>query len=196
MTRRSEPPASPWKGKEKLTGLSGDSSHRFRWLVLYTRPRYEKKVHARLEELSITAYLPLREEVHQWSDRRKLVEMPLFSGYVFVHVDERARITALELDGAMKYVSFGGKIAEVSERTIRSLRLMMTRSEDVRVEETALRLGQKVRVLRGPLAGLRGYLVSIRSSTRVAITVEGINRVVSVEVPVGDLAMATREIDS
>ncbi|MDH7515725.1 MAG: UpxY family transcription antiterminator [Bacteroidota bacterium] len=158
-----------------------------RWLVLYTRPRYEKKIHRRLQDLSVTSFLPLREELRQWSDRRKRVLVPLFSGYLFVFANERERIAALEVEGAMRYVSFGGKLAEVSEETIESLKIAATRPADIRVEETDLRLGQKVTVRHGPLAGMRGYLVEFRGSTRVAIRIEAIEKTVSVEVPLADL---------
>ena len=158
-----------------------------RWLVLYTRPRFEKKIHTQLEELSITAYLPLREEVRQWTDRRKVIESPLFHCYIFVKVVEKERIAALDIPGAVKYVSFGGKLAEISEDTIEDLKIMMTRPRDVRIEETSLRLGQKVHVSAGPLAGMSGYLVQFRGSTRVAIMIEAIDQMVSIEVPVSYL---------
>ena len=159
-----------------------------RWLVLYTRPRYEKKIYSQLVEKRITAYLPLREEVRQWSDRRKVVEFPLFRSYIFVQVKERDRITALELYGAIKYVSFGGKLSEISDETIENLRIMMQKPRTVRVEETSLRLGQKIHVQSGPLMGMKGHLVEFRGSTRVAIQIEAINQIVSVEVPVSYLA--------
>ncbi len=165
------------------------SAHRFRWLVLYTRPRYEKKVHAQLVEWNVQCYLPLRTETKQWSDRKKEIELPLFSGYIFVFVSERERIQALQADGAMKYIMFGGKIAEVSEEVIQSIKLAMTRPENVRLEETTLRLGQKVRVRFGPMKGMVGHLVEFRGNTRVAIHVEAIQQILSVEVPIADLGI-------
>lgn len=176
----------------ELAELSPDEQPggtRRRWLVLYTRPRFEKKIRDQLVERAIECFLPLREEVRQWSDRKKVVESPLFSGYVFVFVHERERITALETDGALRYVSFGGKLAVVSNSTIDSLRIAITRPEDVRLEDTSLRLGQEVLVRHGPMSGLRGHLVEFRGGTRVAIRVEVINQIVSVEVPVADLAL-------
>jgi transcription antitermination factor NusG len=173
------------KDKKKTDTVKEDEKPR--WRVLYTRPRYEKKIFAQLAEMHVTAYLPLREEIRYWSDRRKIVETPLFLGYVFVKVVERERMAALEIPGAIKYVSFGGKLAEVSEETIEDLRIMMTRPRDVRLEETTLRLGQKVHVQAGPLMGMSGNLVEFRGSTRVAIMIESINRMVSIEVPISYL---------
>ncbi len=160
---------------------------RKRWLVLFTRPRYEKKIDQQLRDLSIISFLPLREELRSWSDRKKLVQLPLFSGYLFVKVNERERIAALEIEGTLRYVSFSGVIAEVSEETIENLKIAATRPADLRIEEAGLKLGQNVRVRHGPLAGMRGRLIEFRGNTRVAITVEAINQVVSVEVPLADL---------
>jgi transcriptional antiterminator RfaH len=159
-----------------------------RWLVLYARGRFEKKVHARLEEAGITSFLPLRDELRQWTDRKKLVSVPLFSGYIFVRVNERERVKALESEGALKYVGFGGKLAVIPPHIIESLKIAVTRPREIRVEQTRLKLGQPVRVQHGPLAGMRGRLVEFRGNTRIAITIEAINQVVSVEVALADVA--------
>ncbi len=160
-----------------------------KWYVLYTKPRYEKKTHTLLQAEIIENIFPMREEIHQWSDRKKHVEVPLFSNYIFVYVNEKERIRALEIDGAMKYVHFGEKIAIVRQETIDSLRIALTRKEDIRLEDTYLDIGQVVKVVRGPLQGMRGILLQRRGPTRVAIQVDAIKQMVSVEVPVGDLVL-------
>lgn len=159
----------------------------FRWLVLYTRPRYEKKVARQLAERGIEHFLPLREEMRQWSDRKKLVEAPLFPGYIFVHVDERQRMQALETDGAMKFVHFNGRVAEVRPATIDALRLVVDSRAPVSVEEAGLALGADVHIRTGPLAGVHGRLVAHRGNYRVGVLVEVLNQLVTVEVPVADL---------
>ena len=180
-------PHNPVSELAELAPTRPESRAKRRWLVLYTRPRYEKKIRDHLAELSVDCFLPMREEVRQWSDRKKTVEVPLFSGYIFVHVNERERIRALETDGALKYVSFGGEIAVVSPHTIESLKIAVTRPDDIRIEDTSLELGQEVFVRHGPLSGMRGHLLEFRGGTRVAIRIEVINQIVSVEVPIADL---------
>lgn len=144
----------------------------------------------KLREFHIESFLPLRDELRQWSDRKKMVSVPLFSGYIFVQVDERERITALEMEGALKYVGFGGKLAVVPDETIESLKIAVVRPRDIRVEDSSLKLGQKVLVRHGPFSGMRGNLVEFRGSTRVAIAVDVIHQIVSVEVPLADLVEA------
>jgi len=163
-----------------------------RWLVLYTRPRWERKTARFLHEQHIEVFFPMREEVHVWSDRKKVVAVPLFPGYIFVRIgSERERLKALATDGALKYVHFGGSLAVVRDEIIENVRLAITRPRDVRVEKTPLSLGQEVRVQRGPLRGLTGILVEYRGHTRVAITIEAISQTLSIEVPVSDLVQLT-----
>ncbi len=155
--------------------------------MLYLKPRHEKKSLRFVQDAGIEALLPVRDELHQWKDRKKRVEVPLFPGYLFVHVNERERIAALETAGTIKYVHFGGEIAVVREETIASLRLAMTRRSDIRVEESWLEAGKEVIVRHGPLAGLKGILLERRGQTRVAVRIEAIRQMVSVEIPVADL---------
>lgn len=160
-----------------------------KWFVLYTKPRYEKKTYYLLQGENIECFLPMREELHQWADRKKSVEVPLFTNYIFILVNEKERMKALELDGAMKYVHFGGKIAIVRQETIDSIRCALIRKNDVRLEDTYLEIGKPVTVVRGPLQGLKGILLEQKGSTRVGIQVEMLRQLISVEVPVGDLVL-------
>ncbi|NOY06840.1 MAG: UpxY family transcription antiterminator [Chlorobi bacterium] len=163
-----------------------------RWLVLYTRPRWERKTVHLLYEQSIEVFFPMLEEIHVWSDRKKVVAVPLFPGYIFVRIgSERERMKALATDGAMKYVHFGGSLAVVRDEIIENVRLAITRPRDLRVEKTQLYLGKEVRIQRGPLRGLTGTLVEYRGHTRVAITIEAIRQTISIEVPVSDLVQLT-----
>ncbi|MCB0292804.1 MAG: antitermination protein NusG, partial [Calditrichaeota bacterium] len=79
------------------------------WYALYTRPRHEKKVFDQLQEKRIEAFLPLTKELRQWKDRRRWVETPLFTGYVFINIDLRFRLEALQTYGVVRLVSFGGE---------------------------------------------------------------------------------------
>ena len=159
----------------------------FRWLVLYVRPRYEKKVNSQLTEKGVESFLPQRKEVRIWSDRKKLILVPLFPGYIFVYADEKHRIAALETEGALTYVRFGGEPAVVPDEIIKSLRIAVSGSEQIQAEKTKLQLGQKVRVKSGPVAGLVGYLTGFRGNTRVAIRVDAIDQIVSLQVATSDL---------
>ncbi len=158
-----------------------------KWRVLYVRPRWEKKVEAQLTEKGIENFLPLREEVRIWSDRKKKVIVPLFPGYLFVHCDERERIAAFDVAGAMKYVHFSGVLAEVRQDVINSLRLAVANAEDLVVTSQRLEPGTPVRVIHGPLTGMHGRMVEYRGEKRVAVTIESIQQSLIVEVGMGEI---------
>jgi transcriptional antiterminator RfaH len=159
-----------------------------KWRVLYVRPRYEKKVEKQLLEAEIEVFLPLQEVMRQWSDRKKKVILPLFPGYIFVHVDERERSRTYDVAGVMKYVHFSGVIAEVRPDVIDSLRILVHGAPDsIETTNELLPLGTVVKIKHGPLAGLKGHIVQHRGGKKVAVVIEAIQQTVMIEVPVAEL---------
>jgi len=158
-----------------------------KWRVLYVRPRWEKKVDAQLEERGIERFLPLREEVRQWSDRKKKVIAPLFPGYIFVHVDEKERVAAFDVHGTLKYVHFSGKLAEVRPYIIDSLRIAVYGPGDIEVTGDRLESGTPVKISHGPMTGVRGLLIEYRGEKRIAIVVDSIRQAVVMEVGLNEI---------
>ena len=97
------------------------------WFAVQTRYRFEKRVVAQLNYKSCEVYLPLLTENHTWSDRQKVVTIPLFPGYAFVHIDEsiNARQVVLQTAGLIGFVSFGGIVAAVPPKQIEDLQLLL-----------------------------------------------------------------------
>ena len=143
------------------------------WYALYTRPRHEKKVFDQLQEKRIEAFLPLTKELRQWKDRRRWVETPLFTGYVFINIDLRFRLEALQTYGVVRLVSFGGEPVAIPDWQILQLQQVLENTTELR-PETYLRVGDFVEITGGPLQGVRGYLREHRGEARVAIMVDGI----------------------
>ena len=102
-----------------------------KWLALYTRPRWEKKVHALLTEKGIESYCPLNKVRRQWSDRVKTVEEPLFKSYVFVRVNEGERTAVRLTSGAINFIYWNGKPAQIREKEIVAIRKFLDEHEDV-----------------------------------------------------------------
>src|ERR1017187_6919584 len=94
------------------------------WYAVYTKPRSEKKLAMRLNEKSIEAYVPLRKTLKQWSDRKKMVEEPMISSYVFVNVSKENYFEVLNTPGAVRFIWFSGKPAIIPEKQIRNLKLL------------------------------------------------------------------------
>lgn len=151
------------------------------WHVLYTRPRFEKKIYEQLLQKHIESYLPIQKIVKRWSDRKKTVEEPLFTSYVFVHTDEKERLATLQTVGVVRCVSFGGKVAIVPDIQIENLKRMLGEGKPVEVYPT-IPVGARVKIARGPLYGIEGVLADIRGSKRFALTIDVLRRSVLIDI--------------
>jgi transcription termination/antitermination protein NusG len=152
-----------------------------RWYAVCTRARHEKRVAANLEQKGLEHFLPLYETLSQWKDRRARVCLPLFPGYVFVHFPLQQRMRVLDVPSVASIVSFNGKPAPLADSEIDRLRGALAGSFLVE-PHPYLRVGRRVRVLCGPLAGLEGILVRKKGGTRLVVSIDLIMRSVSLEI--------------
>jgi transcription antitermination factor NusG len=158
------------------------------WLAVYTRSRAEKKVALELEYQGIEHYVPLQRKLRKWSDRKKWVEMPLISGYVFVHITLRDYETVLKTLGVVAFVRFEGKPAAISDEQIDSLKRMLRQHEiTVEVSHELFNEGDEIEVIAGPLIGMKGTLVKKKGKKRVAIQLSQLNISFLVEVPLNEI---------
>ncbi len=126
----------------------------------------------------------MRTAVRQWSDRRKHVQVPLFPGYIFVHVDERQRLTAVQEDGVVKTVSFGSRMAVARADEIEMLRALQSVPEQIEaVAMRALPKGAEVMLTSGPLAGVRGRILGHPKAQYLLVEAASIHQAVRVHVP-------------
>lgn len=156
-----------------------DSAH---WYAIQTRPRHEKKVAAELEEKSIESYLPLLNQMHRWSDRRKLIQVPLFPGYVFVRskLDPILRYSILSIWGALSFVGPQRDASPIPDTQIEDIRTLLKTKVSLS-PYPFLKVGQRVRVRGGALDGMEGILVT-NGHKRLVISVESIQRSLSVTI--------------
>ncbi len=153
-----------------------------RWYAVHTRSRHEKQVARQFLEKQIEAFLPLHTEVHRWKDRYKKVEVPLFSGYVFVQFERGSlrRQAVLKTTGVIRIVGFGQRDEAVPDEQIEALRRVME-SEVHAEKHKYLRVGQRVKVISGALAGVEGILKRVKGNARLVIAVEPIKQAVAIE---------------
>jgi transcription antitermination factor NusG len=153
------------------------------WYGLQTRPRHEKIVAQRLEERGVTTFLPLVTEEHRWSDRKKLVEMPLFSCYVFAKfVPNRSeRLRVLRVDGVFGLIGARGEGAPIPDEQIDAVRNVVE-GQFPWSSHPFLKIGQRVRIRSGALDGLEGILVSRNGDRTLVISVDAIQRSLAVRV--------------
>jgi transcription antitermination factor NusG len=151
------------------------------WYAVYLRTRYEKRTHQQLQQKGVESFLPLIEEVHVWSDRRKKVLEPLFRGYVFVHTDLQNRLNVLQTEGVIRFVGIRNIPSPIPEEQIMWVKTVVGIQHSVR-REPHIVSGDAVRVIAGPLHGLRGIATRVKNSTRVVIVLSEIQQAFSVEV--------------
>jgi len=154
-----------------------------RWYAVRTRSRHEKLVAKQLETQGIESFLPVVTQSREWSDRRKQVEMPLFSGYAFLRMihssDERVRV--LRTQGVVSFVGVHGTGTPIPDHQIEDIKTLVT-SKISYEERPFLRVGQRVRVRGGALDGIQGILVAENGDRSLVISVEPIQRSLYVRV--------------
>jgi transcription antitermination factor NusG len=162
-----------------------------RWFALQTRARHEKKVASQLREKGIESFLPLSKEMHQWSDRQRLVQQPLFAGYVFVHIADAVplRSAVLSTPGVCWFVGHRGMGQAIPDKQIQDIQTLLSSA----VPFTAfpfVRVGQRVRIRGGCLDGVEGVLISKDAERTVVVSVELVRRSLAVRINGYDLEEA------
>ncbi len=152
-----------------------------RWYAVQTRARHEKLVEHRLHERGVATFLPLVTEVHRWSDRKKVVQLPLFSCYVFARFapTNTDRLRVLRVDGVLNLVGARGEGTPIPEDQIESVRMVVQEHQNWS-SHPFLRVGQRVRVRSGALAGMEGILVSNDGGRSIVISIDAIQRSLAV----------------
>ena len=157
------------------------------WHALYVRSRSEKKVLSQLEDMGMKAYLPLITKVKQWSDRRKKVDEPLFKSYVFVFSNAKEHIPILNVYGVLKFVTFERQPVVVPENQILAIQKFVAdyeRGEEYKMQNfEELKKGQMVRIITGPMKGLKGRLESIENKRHLIVYIDVVGQYIPVHLP-------------
>jgi transcription antitermination factor NusG len=153
------------------------------WYAIETRPRYEKMVSTNLREKGIETFLPLFSEKHQWSDRRRVVAMPVFPRYAFVRIDSSisARVPVLRTRGVMSFVGNRGVGAPIPEAQIDSVRNII--EQKIPFSPFAfLDVGERLRIRGGSLDGVEGILAAINGDQSLVVCVDLIRRSLAIRI--------------
>jgi len=156
------------------------------WCAIYTRHQHEKTVAEMLEVKGFEVFLPLYESIRRWKDRKKLLSLPLFPGYVFVRGAIERRLPILTTPGVHMIISRGERVATLPEEEIEAIR--RTIEGKLRAEpHPFLRCGERVRVIRGSLEGVEGVLTRKKNLCRLILSVEMLAQSVAVEIDALDV---------
>jgi transcriptional antiterminator NusG len=160
-------------------------TNRLHWYALRTKSRHEKFVRDQLNKQGIEPLLPTVKRLSQWKDRKKEIEVPLFSGYCFVRFGKEGKLPVQKVVGVLEVV--GNKRPEpIPEEEIESLKTLMT-SVLPYDPHPYLHEGMKVEVVRGPLQGAHGILLRKEKRHRLVIGVRLIQQAAAVEIDVNDV---------
>jgi transcriptional antiterminator RfaH len=158
-----------------------------KWYALYTRPRAEKLVFKRLQEEGIETFLPLQKTYRVWSDRKKLVEKPLLTSYVFVRTNKKTFPRVYRISGIVRFVSFEGQPVSIPQKQIDNLRLLINSDAEIEVTSEKFAPGDNVEVVSGSLVGLTGELIRIGTKNRVIIRIDRLDQNLILKIPKGFL---------
>jgi transcription antitermination factor NusG len=155
----------------------------YSWYAIQTRVRFEKKVAVQLQAKGIETFLPSMKQVHRWSDRRQVIELPLFPGYGFVRIaavpDHRLRV--LQTVGLTGFVTMNGTPIPVPEKQIEDVQLLLSNNLACRAYPF-IKVGQRVRIRGGGLDGVEGMLVSENKDHSLVISIESIQRSLAIRI--------------
>ncbi len=151
------------------------------WFAVFTKPQHEKKVAEHFRSRSLEVFLPTYEEKHSWKNRQTIVlNIPLFPGYLFAHIFPQQRRLALAIPGVISILGGSPLSCAVTDQYIETLRTGLALGRILPHPPTAI--GDRVRIISGPMAGVSGILAHVRSEFRVVLSIAMIRQCVSIEV--------------
>lgn len=155
------------------------------WHALYVASRQEKKVLEKLQKKNIEAYLPILKTMRQWSDRKKWVEMPLLSGYIFIKIDVTQNDKALQTPGVVNFVRAEGKIAKVRDVEIERLKQLIELGYQMEVNSTkrSYKEGDKIKITSGALKNIEGFVIQNKEGRYIDVLLESIGQSIRVKLP-------------
>jgi transcription antitermination factor NusG len=153
------------------------------WYAIYVNVRHEKRVAEKLCELNIEAYAPVAKKQQQWSDRKKWIEFPMLSGYVFVRIELEDKEKVLLNPSVFSFIKFGGVEAKIKKEDIETLKSVEKTGYDITTEVKGLKINDEVEILQGFLKGYKGVLVQFGNEDYVQIELLSLKQNVTVKVP-------------
>ncbi len=136
-----------------------------KWLAVYTRPKWEKKVTELLTKKQIKAYCPLNKDFREWGDKRKTVIDPLFNSYVFVYLTEKEYLKVIQTRGVISFVYWLGKPAIISNEEIDAIKRFLDEYTEIKLKKTYVRPNDQVKIINNPLILRKGNVLEVRNNT-------------------------------
>nr|WP_315033449.1 UpxY family transcription antiterminator [uncultured Chryseobacterium sp.] len=161
------------------------------WYVIYTKSRYEKKTSQKLSEQNFKVYLPLNTTISQWSDRKKKVEKPLFSSYVFVYLETvKDYLKALTIEGVVLFIKFGGRLVRVLDEEINNIKIFLNQFSHVELENSLeLRIGERKTIMSGPFENYECEIIKMDNKHKICVRIGSLQQSIVATVPLNSFHM-------
>lgn len=155
-----------------------------KWYALYTKPRWEKKIDSALVKKNIESWCPLQKIERQWSDRKKIIEDPLFKSYVFVRIDTTERSKVLMTDGVLNFVYYLGKPAVIKNEEVEIIKKYLD-EKDAKIQiisQEGFKEETRIKVTHGVFMGNEGTVLR-SGKKKIYVKLESLGQVMVVEFP-------------
>jgi len=152
------------------------------WFVLVTRSRHEKKCEQLLQKKGFEVFLPLQKVMREWSDRKKEIEVPLFSGYLFIRFDNSMRIDVLNTPGIVCFVRYNQQDAVIPESQIQAINIALQNVKNIEVVDQGFAQGQEILIQSGPFKGQFGQIIQYKSKRKILVSIDAIGKALIIEI--------------
>jgi transcription antitermination factor NusG len=151
------------------------------WYVVYTKPKWEKKVAEQLTKIGVECYCPMVTQVRQWSDRKKKVIVPLFNSYIFVQLPEAERSLVFQSAGAVRYLFWLGKAAIVRDEEIATIKQWLDKPDVYDISIDTIQVGDRINVESGPFAAQEAIVQEV-NKTHYILMLESLGCVLKMKI--------------
>jgi transcription antitermination factor NusG len=152
-----------------------------KWYAVYTKSHWEKKVVDNLNKIGIENYCPLNKVLRKWSDRKKLVEEPLFKSYVFVRVSNKQMNAVRLVYGVVNFVYWLGKPAVIADHEIEIIKQFLAEYTNVKLERAVVQVKDNVKIINGPFMDMEGNVVSL-NKTKIKVSIPSLQYILTAEI--------------
>ena len=154
------------------------------WYVIYTKSRYEKKIALKLTEENFKVYLPLNITVSQWSDRKKKVEKPLFSSYVFIYLKtSKDYLKTLTIDGVVLFIKFSGRLVRVLDEEINRIKIFLNQFSQVELKNSLeIQVGERKKITSGPFENYECEIIKIDNKQKICVRIDSLQQSLVAEI--------------
>jgi len=154
-----------------------------KWFAVYTRYRREKRIQRLLEEKNIRTFLPLQRFTRRYKYKKRVVELPLISCYLFTKITRKEYVAVLDTPDVVQFVQFSNRMIAIPEQEIQWMQRIIRTGKEMEVEPIRYRHGEVVEIADGELAGIQGKLLDCKDDKNLLVELSSTRYALRMHVP-------------